>query len=338
MNPRGIALPAVFLLAFLPVCAWAQSASITGTVTDATGASVPQAKITATNVSTNAPRTALTDESGIYRITSLAPGKYDVLIEKPGFKSVEFSQIALAVDQVQNLDATLTVSRVEAKIKVTGGSVAPIDLNDAQIGNIVTGQQINNLPLVLRDPYQLILLSPGANQSNSILGGLSVNGTGERNNNFLLDGTDNNDSDIPGLTLPQPGLTSLSPDAVQEFRVITSNLLPEFGRNIGSVVDIITKSGTNDFQEDLYWFGRYDALGARDFFNHELNAAGQVVPKDAYTRNTFGGSAGGPIVRNKTFWFVNYEGQRFATTLTNHSVVPTAAFKTGTFTYNRPAH
>ena len=334
MNPKRIALLVIFLLAFLPVCACAQSASVAGTVTDATGAVVPQAKITAKNLSTNAPRTAVTDESGVYRITSLAPGKYDVLIEKPGFRSVEFSQIALAVDQVQNLDATLAVSGVQAKIKVTGESVAPIDLNDAQIGNVVTGQQINNLPLVLRDPYQLILLSPGANQSNSILGGLSVNGTGERNNNFLLDGTDNNDAEIPGLTLPQPGLTSLNPDAVQEFRVITSNLLPEFGRNLGAVVDIVTKSGTNDFQEDLYWFGRYDTFGARDFFNHELNAAGQVVPKDAYTRNTFGGSAGGPIVRNKTFWFVNYEGQRFATTLTNHSVVPTAAFKTGTFSYD----
>jgi hypothetical protein len=334
MNRSGIALTAIVVLAFLPVCARAQTASITGTVKDATGAVVPQTRITAQNVATNAPRTVVTDDSGIYRITNLAPGTYDVLIEKPGFKSVEFSQITLAVDHVQNLDATLTVSTVEARVKVTGESVAPLDLNDAQIGNMVTSQQISSLPLVLRDPYQLALLSPGVNQSNSILGGLSVNGSGERNNNFLLDGTDNNDTDIPGLTLPQPGLTTLNPDAVQEFRVITSNLLPEFGRNIGGVVDIITKSGTNNFQEDLYWFGRYDALGARDFFNHELNAAGQVVPKDAYTRNTFGGSAGGPIVRDKTFWFVNYEGQRFATTLTNHSVVPTAAFKTGTFTYN----
>ena len=222
-----------------------------------------------------------------------------MLIEKPGFKSVDFLQITLAVDHVQNLDATLTVSTVEARVKVTGESVAPLDLNDAQIGNMVTSQQMSSLPLVLRDPYQLALLSPGVNQSNSILGGLSVNGSGERNDDFLLDGTDNNDTDIPGLTLPQPGLTTLNPDAVQEFRVITSNLLPEFGRNIGGVVDIVTKSGTNDFHEDLYWFGRYDALGARDFFNHELNAAGQVVPKDAYTRNTFGGSAGGPIVRRQ---------------------------------------
>ena len=206
MNRPGIALTAIVVLAFLPVCARAQTASITGTVKDTTGAVVPQTRITAQNVATHSPRTAVTDESGIYRITNLAPGTYDVLIEKTGFKSVEFSQITLAVDHVQNLDATLTVSTVEARVKVTGESVAPLDLNDAQIGNMVTSQQISSLPLVLRDPYQLALLSPGVNQSNSILGGLSVNGSGERNNNFLLDGTDNNDTDIPGLTLPQPGL------------------------------------------------------------------------------------------------------------------------------------
>lgn len=197
MNRSGIALTAVVVLAFLPVCARAQTASITGTVKDATGAVVPQTRITAQNVPTNAPRTVVTDDSGIYRITNLAPGTHDVLIEKPGFKSVEFSQITLAVDHVQNLDATLTVSTVEARVKVTGESVAPLDLNNAQIGNMVTSQQISSLPLVLRDPYQLALLSPGVNQSNSILGGLSVNGSGERNNNFLLDGTDNNDTDIP---------------------------------------------------------------------------------------------------------------------------------------------
>jgi len=115
--------------------------------------------------------------------------------------------------------------------------------------------------------------------------------------------------------------------------VITSNFLPEFGRNTGAVVDIVSRGGMNDLHSDLYWVGRYDALGARDFFNHQLNAAGQVVAKDAYRRNTFGGSTGGPLVRNKTFWFANYEGQRFSTTLTNNSVVPTEAFKSGQFTY-----
>ena len=327
--------PWVFLLLLLciPRSALSQTASITGTVKDSTGAAVPQATVTTHNRGTSANRSTTTDESGIYRITSLSPGNYDVVIEKTGFKTVEYSLVALTVDHVQNLDATLAPSSVTEKVMVTGESVAPVDLNDAQIGNMVTSEQINSLPLVLRDPYQLALLSPGANASNSILGGLSVNGARERNNNFLLDGTDNNDADIPGLTLPQPGLASLNPDAVQEFRVITSNFLPEFGRNTGAVVDIVSRGGTNDLHSDLYWLGRYDALGARDFFNHQLNAAGQVVPKDAYRRNTFGGSAGGPLARNKTFWFANYEGQRFSTTLTNNSVVPTEAFKSGQFTY-----
>src|SRR5260370_4571196 len=118
--------------------------------------------------------------------------------------------------------------------------------------------------MVLRDPYHLALLSPGTIKSNSLLQGLSVNGSRERNNNFLLDGTDNNDAEIPGLSQPQPGLTSLNPDAVQEFRVITSNLLPEFGRTTGAVVDIVTRRETNAFHSDVYCTGRYYTLVARD--------------------------------------------------------------------------
>ncbi len=323
-----------FLFVFcLHPSAFAQTVSITGTVTDSTGAVVPSAKISTQNKATNASRSTFTDGSGTYRITSLVPGIYGIAIEKPGFKAVEFSRVELTVDQVQSLDATLAPSSVVEKVTVTA-PVAPVDLNDAQIGNIVKGQQIEDLPLILRDPYQLILLSPGAIQGNSILQGLSVNGSRERNNNFLLDGTDNNDAEIPGLNLPQPGLTSLNPDSVQEFRVITSSFLPEFGRNTGAVIDIISKHGTNDFHCDVYWFGRYDALGARDFFNHQVNAAGQVVPKDPYVRNTFGIAAGGPIRRDKTFWFANYDGERFVTTLTNTTTVPTQAFKSGNFTFD----
>ena len=327
-----LSIPLLFVFC-LPQTASAQTASTTGTVKDSSGAVVPHTKITVRNKATNTSRMTETDESGIYRITSLYPGLYDVLIEKPGFKTVEYSQVELAVGQVQNLDATLVPSAIVEKVTVSGEAVAPVDLNDAQIGNLVRTQQVEDLPLILRDPYQLTLLSPGAIQSNSLLGGISVNGSRERNNNFLLDGTDNNDAEIPGLSLPQPGLTSLNPDAVQEFRVITSNFLPEFGRNTGAVVNIVTKRGTNDFHSDLYWFGRYSALGARDFFNHEINSAGQVVPKDFYVRNTFGASLGGPVKRDKTFWFVNYEGQRFVTTLTNTSTVPTQAFKAGQFTF-----
>ncbi len=327
-----ILLP-VLLVLCMPEWVLAQRASVTGTVQDSTGAVVPQARVTTQNKATGISRSAFTAESGGFRISSLAPGIYDVRIEKNGFKTVAYSQVKLAVDQVQNLDTTLVPSSIQETVTVKGESIAAIDLNDAQTSNTITSQQIENLPLILRDPYQLTLLSPGAIQSNSILGGFSVNGARERNNNFLMDGTDNNDAEIPGLSLPQPGLTALNPDSVQEFRVITSNFLPEFGRNTGSVVDIVSKSGSNDFRGDAYWFGRYDALGARDFFNHQINSAGQVVPKDSYVRNTFGASAGGPLVRNKTFWFANYDAERFVTTLTNTSTVPVTAFKTGAITY-----
>src|SRR5215813_5263964 len=321
----------VFCLSSLTI---AQTASISGTVTDPTAAVIPQAKVTARNLATNGSRNTATDGSGTYRITSLTPGLYDVLVEKDGFKTVEYTRVELTVGQVQNLNPVLSLSAAHETVTVQGESVAPVDLDDAQVGNVVNSQQVQNLPLILRDPYQLTLLSPGAVQGTSILHGLSVNGSRERNNNFLLDGTDNNDAEIPGLTLPQPGLTSLNPDSVQEFRVITSSFLPEFGRNTGAVIDIVSKRGTNEFHSDVYWFGRYSALGARDYFNHETDAAGYLVGKDPYTRNTFGISAGGPLRRNKTFWFANYEGERFATTLTNSSIVPTPPFKSGTFTFD----
>jgi hypothetical protein len=331
---RRLSASALLLLFLcIPRPAVGQTASISGTVTDATAAVVPQAKVTARNLATNVSRSTTTDGSGSYRITSLVPGIYDVFVERLGFKTVGYSRVELTVGQVQNLSPTLVPSATAETITVHGEEVAPLDLDDAQIGNVVRSEQIEDLPMILRDPYQLILLSPGAIQGNSILQGLSVNGSRERNNNFLLDGTDNNDAEIPGLTLPQPGLTSLNPDSVQEFRVITSSFLPEFGRNTGAVIDIVSKRGTNDFHSDVYWFGRFDALGARDYFNHETNAAGHVVPKDSYSRNTFGVSAGGPLRRDKTFWFANYDGNRFSTTLTNTSIVPTQAFKTGSFTY-----
>ena len=268
MMKRSPASALLLLLLCSPWLARAQTASISGTVTDTTAAVVPQAKITARNLATNASRSTATDGSGSYRITSLVPGVYDVHVERAGFKTVEYSRVELTVGQVQNLSPALVPSATAETVTVHGEEVAPVDLDDAQIGNLVKSQQIEDLPLILRDPYQLILLSPGANQGNSILQGLSVNGSRERNNNFLLDGTDNNDAEIPGLTLPQPGLTSLNPDSVQEFRVITSSFLPEFGRNTGAVIDIVSKRGSNDFHSDVYWFGRFDAVGARDYFNH----------------------------------------------------------------------
>ncbi|HKM80192.1 MAG TPA: TonB-dependent receptor [Candidatus Acidoferrum sp.] len=318
---------AIWLVVIAFVCfapsVLAQSGSFAGSVTDSSAAEVPNAKITALNVATGISRTAETDESGTYRITNLNPGIYDVRIEHAGFKSILFSHIPLSVDEVLTLDAHLVVSAAKETVTVTSEAVARVNINDAQVGNLVDSRQMTDLPLILRDPYALILLSPGVIQSNTLFGGFSVNGSRERSNNFLLDGTDNNDPDFGGF--PR-GLSVLNPETTQEFRVINNSYLPEFGRNSGAIIDIVTKHGTNDFHADAYWFGRYTALSAKDYFAADRS-------QDPFVRNQFGFSLGGPIQKNRTFFFVNGELQRFSTTILNTSIVPTQDFKSGAFNY-----
>src|SRR5437879_6459765 len=316
------------ILALLTLCistlARAQTASVTGTITDASGAVIPGAAVKAQNSGTGAERAVTTGDTGVYRIPNLQPGHYVISVENEGFAAFQVTNVELTVDQVLTLDAKLEVTQTKTTVEVNAQAAAPVNLDDATISNVVDSRRMTDLPLILRDPYQLILLSPGVIQSNTYLGGFSVNGTRERNNNFLLDGVDNNDTDVPGIA---SGLNALNPDSTQEFRVITNNFAPEFGRNNGAVIDVLTRSGTNVVHGDAYWFGRYNALGARDFFNHLPD-----TPKDPYVRNEFGGSLGGPIRKDKTFWFGNYEGQRFITTRTNTSAVPNQDFRTGVFT------
>ena len=305
--------------------AYAQTGTIAGTIVDATGGGVPEAKITATNRATAAVRTAATGPSGTYSIPNVAAGRYDISVSKEGFSVLHIDNVELTVAQNLTLNGTLEVGAVSQAVEVAGASVPVVNLEDAQISNVVETKAIQDLPLITRDPYQLILLSPGVQQTTSALGGFSVNGQRERNNNFLLDGTDNNDASVPGIA---GGVSSLNPDSTQEFRVITNNFLPEFGRNSGAIVDIITRSGSNQFHGDAYEFNRVNALAARDYFNPKPD------PQNPFVRNQFGASLGGPIVKDKTFFFVNTEWDRFRTTLTNSALVPTAAFKSGVFTYD----
>jgi carboxypeptidase family protein/TonB-dependent receptor-like protein len=307
----------------LPSCLRAQTGSIGGTVTDPSGAAIPKAKITTVNVTTGASRWVETDESGVYRITNLSPGTYDVRIEHPNFSPMLYSHIELSVDQVLTIDAKMPMGGVRAEVRVLGENVAPVDLNDAQIGNLVDSRQIEDLPLILRDPYQLVLLSPGVIQSNTLFAGFSVNGSRERSNNFMLDGADNNDPDMAGFPA---GLSVLNPEITQEFRVLTNSYMPEFGRNNGAIIDIVTKRGTNDLHADVYWFGRYTVLSAKDFFAQDRK-------DDPFVRNQFGYSLSGPIQKSKTFFFANEELWRFSTTLLKTSIVPTKEFKSGLFTY-----
>ena len=329
-------------LAFLAVLAmgasnsvFAQSATITGTVVDSSGAVVAKASINAHNVNTNIDRTTESASEGTYTLAQIPPGLYNVNVTKDGFKTIDVNNVTLTVDQNFTLNVKLEVSSVAASVEVSAQSVAPVELQNATISNVIEEKQMTELPLILRDPYQLVLLSTGVVQTDAE-GGISVNGGRERNNNFMLDGIDNNDADVPGNL---GGLTSQNPDSAQEFRVLTNNFAPEYGRNNGAVIDVITRSGSNAFHGDTYYFGRWDALGARDFFNHQIDpVTGNVAAKNPYVRNLYGASLGGPIRKDSTFFFLNYEGNRFDTTLTNSSNVPTAAFRTGVFTYTNPAN
>lgn len=305
----------------------AQMGTIAGSVTDVSGGGVPRALVTAKNIKTGATRTGDTGGSGAYSIPDLSVGQYEVTVTKAGFSTAKYAEVPLTVAQVLTLNVSLQVGTTSQTVDVTSTAAPTIELETSQLSNVVDERRITELPLLTRNPYDLVLLSPGASQTNGV-GGFSVNGSRDRNNNFLLDGVDNNDTSVPG---GPGGLASLNPDATQEFRVITSNFLPEYGRNTGAVIDIVTKSGTNEFHGSAYEFGRYRALAARDYFNTKPN------PQDPFVRNDFGFSVGGPIRKNRTFFFFNDEYQRFRTTLTNSEIVPTAAFKSGVFNYGGAA-
>jgi hypothetical protein len=330
-----IILPVLFLatIAMCPSTVRAQTATISGTALDSSGGAVSDATVTATNVDTAIDHSTATNETGFYRISSLPPGTYNIALSKTGFKVVQFQKITLTVDQTLTLDANFEVGSISNVVEVQSSSVAAIDTETPTLSNVVEHETLTELPLILRDPYQLVLLGPGVTQSDG-MGGVSVNGGRERNNNFLLDGSDNNDTDVPGGL---GGLSAGNPDSTEEFRVLTNNFAPEFGRNNGAIIDVITRSGTNNYHGDLFYFGRWDALGARDYFNHQIDPeTGDLAPKNPYVRNLYGGSFGGPIVKDKTFFFINYQGDRFVTSLTSNATVPTAAYKTGIFNYTNP--
>jgi hypothetical protein len=299
----------------------AQSGQITGDVRDASGGVVVKAAVRIINQATLVERHTATNDVGIYAVPYLDPGKYQVVVEAPNFQT-SVTDVTLTVDQVLVLNLQLKIGEASIKIEVKMPD-QPIDLNDAQVSQVVDSRQMNALPLILRDPYQLVTLVAGVNPSdNQGSGGFAVNGGRTTANNFRLDGADGNEVEGSGQ------IATINPESTREFRVITNNYLPEYGRDNGAVIDVVTQSGTNQLHGGVYEYGRWAVLGARDYFN------GTGTPKDGYTRNIFGGTLGGPIIKDKTFFFLNYEGQRWATTRTNSSFAPTAGFVAGQFTYS----
>ena len=213
-------ISSVTLCSLLVPRAEAQTATVGGRIIDPTETVVSGAQVTALNTETNNSRVDTTDDTGLFRFTNLPPGPYHLTIEKPGFKAIHIDDLVLTVNQVFTFEAHLELGEVATTTIVSASELPLIDLENASISNLVDSTRIQDLPLLTRNPYELVLLSPGVSASDSGLGGFSTNGGNERNNNFFLDGVDNNNTYVPG---GPGGLLTLNPDSTQEFRVITDN-------------------------------------------------------------------------------------------------------------------
>jgi hypothetical protein len=313
------------LIACVGGTAWAQSVrgTILGTVTDPSGAVVRKAKVTVREVATGITRSDVTSETGEYSIPQLPAGQYELTVEEPSFKKAERTGIELRVDDRLRIDVALTLGNVAETVQVE--AAAPVVSTDsATVGNVVDNKKVTELPLNGRNFLQLNLLVPGANQGvkgsqNQTQGGsISINGAREQSNNFLLDGMDNND-----LAINQYAV-AISTEAVLEFKVQASTYSAEFGRSPGAQINIATKAGTNQIHGVLYEYLRNNDLDAKNFFD-------RPGPIPGYKRNQYGTSVGGPIRKNKTFYFGNFEGARVRQGITKVATEPTVDMKNGNF-------
>jgi Carboxypeptidase regulatory-like domain len=311
-----------------PLFAQVDRGGIVGLVTDPAGARVSGAQVTVTNLGTNQPVNVTTNENGQYAADLLRIGTYSITVEKQGFQKAVQSNVDVGVNQTVRVDIALRVGSINESVQVT--TAAPLLQTEASsLGTIETERRISDLPLNGRNFIQLAYLGPGANggqTGTNVSGGVfeneradeavSVNGLRVSNNNFLLNGVDNNEFGLGGVIVLPP------PDDIQEFRTEENSMSAEFGRG-GAAVNVVLKSGTNQLHGGLYEFIRNDKLDAVNYFNQ-----GQ----QPFKRNQFGAFLGGPIKKNRTFIFGGYEGSRLRESQPFLSTVPTADERAGDFT------
>jgi outer membrane receptor protein involved in Fe transport len=320
VNIRTV-LPIVLLL-LLQIAAYAQS--VRGTVTDPSHKPISHATLQLTQDQTNRRRSAVTDALGEFTIANLPPGEYRVEAEAEGFRK-HAQQITLQLNQEATLEISLLTGRRTETVEVTAVR-GLLRTESAALGGVIENRQITGLPLDGRNSFELSLLLPGVappapGSAGSVRGdfAVNVNGAREDSNNFLLDGVFNGDPKLNGIGVTPPV------DAVREFEVATSTYDAVFGRNAGGQINVVLKSGTNQVHGTVYEFFRNRALDARNFFAPATENSPQ------YQRNQFGGSLGGPIVRNRTFVFGDYEGRRVREGITRVTNVPTALERAGDF-------
>ncbi|HEX5875231.1 MAG TPA: TonB-dependent receptor [Pyrinomonadaceae bacterium] len=322
-NYRTLFLVVLSLALPLVVSAQTHRASLRGTIYDAAGAAIPGAEIKLTSVATGEIRNTTSGDTGEYAISSIAPGLYQLEVKSTMFMT-HIERLELLVNENRRRDVTLNLGHVPYEVDTTFD--ANVKQDTASLGTVIENRQVTGLPLDGRNFYELSLLVPGAappaqGSAGSARGdfAFSVNGAREDANNFLLDGVYNVDPKLNTFGV-RPSV-----DAIREFEMLTSTYDASFGRNPGAQVNVILNSGSNDFHGSLFEFHRNAALDARNFF------APASEPKPKYLRNQFGGAIGGPIKRDSTFFFADYEGTRSREGITRITNVPTAEERAGNF-------
>src|SRR2546423_1240919 len=284
-------------------CLWSQTSgsSITGIVTDPAGALVSNAKVQAKNEATGVVYDGTTTASGNYGFSSLPPGLYTITVSQSGFQSYTSVHNVLTVGTPLVVDAKLKLGSASEIVQVES-TYARIETSNATIGDVVTENQVKILPLTGRNPLSLLTLEPGVVQrsTNGAGSGTHVFGSRDRAHNVTVDGIDANESTVPN---PQANIQRLNPDNVQEFRTITLGATAENGRNSGANVMVATKGGTNAVHGAVYYFNRNAAFNANEWFNNFSN-----LPRPDLKLNQYGFDVGGPVIKNKTFFFGSFQG------------------------------
>ncbi len=322
-------LPSLALLiSLVPLCpsplvrAQGTAGRLLGRVLDPTGALVAGATLTLTNADSGVAQKAMSTKSGDYIFLAVPVGTYRLQAEAPGFQSFIADGIAVQLNATVTYDIRLTVGSSAQSVEVTAAPPI-VDTTSTQLGAVVNSRAVENLPLNERNTYQLLQLQPGVTGvSGSDLfygsdqaGAVSVNGGRGRSNNFSVNGGDGND-----LFVNSPGIEP-SPDAIDEFRVITNTFDAEYGRNSGAVINVVTKSGTNDFHGSIYTYVRNQSMDSKGYFDLS-------TPDDSQLQ--FGATVGGPIRKDKTFFFLSYEGRQLRKGISSDRVrVPTQMERNG---------
>jgi len=325
---RAFALFAFLFAAAGPAHAQGTTSRVTGVVTDSVGAAVSGATVTLRNEGTNSSLTTETSDSGVYTFDLIQPGNYEVTVEKQGFKRVVSSRNAVLINQPATVNVQLEVGEVSATVSVTGTAEQVQTSTSGNVGSTIEQRTLEALPIVGtrgRNPLSLINYQPGVVSGAWTGGGIHVNGSRDRAFNYTLDGIDVNETSAGGSNFAP---LRTNPDSLQEFQIVTSNFTAELGRSSGAQVTLITKSGGNRFTGNLFEFYRTPRFNANEYSNNFFGR-----PKNQFVQHIFGGSVGGPIIKDKFFFFTNLQLLRAYDTLLVTRPVYTQTARSGIYRY-----